>query len=53
MRFLFGAIGTCAGGWAGWALGELWALPAAVVLGAVGSGVGLYWGRKLFRQWLE
>lgn len=39
-------------GGAGWWLGELWALPAAVVLGALGSGLGLYWGRRLFDEWL-
>ena len=53
MRFLFGTIGVFAGGSFGWWLGGLWALPAAAVLGAVGSGVGLYWGRRLFQQWLE
>jgi hypothetical protein len=53
MRFLFGTIGVFAVGSFGWWLGGLWALPAAVVLGAVGSGVGLYWGRRLSQQWLE
>jgi hypothetical protein len=53
MRFLFGTIGVFAVGSFGWWLGGLWGLPAAVVLGAVGSGVGLYWGRRLFQQWLE
>jgi len=52
MRSLFALIGTCGLGSFGWWLGELWALPAAVVLGAVGSGVGLYWGRRLFDEWL-
>jgi hypothetical protein len=52
MRALFALIGTCALGGFGWWLGALWALPAAVVLGAVGSGVGLYWGRRLFDEWL-
>lgn len=53
MRSVFGIIGAFAGGYFGWWLGALWALPAAVLLGAVGSGVGLYWGRKLFQQWLD
>ncbi len=53
MRGLFGFIGAFVLGWAGWWLGALWALPAAVLLGAIGSGVGLYWGRRLFQQWLE
>ncbi len=53
MRFIFGFIGAFAGGWGGWWLGALWALPAAVLLGAVGSGVGLYGGRRLFDRWLD
>ena len=52
MRTIFALTGTTALGWFGWWLGALWALPAAVVLGAIGSGVGLYWGRRLFDEWL-
>jgi len=52
MRTIFALTGTTALGWFGWWLGALWALPAAVVLGAVGSGVGLYWGRRLFDECL-
>jgi len=52
MRGIFSLIGTCAAGWFGWWLGGLWGLPAAVILGAVASGVGLYWGRRLFDEWL-
>jgi hypothetical protein len=47
MRKIFGWLGMFALGSAGWWLGELWALPAAVILGAVGTGLGLYWGRQL------
>jgi hypothetical protein len=53
VRGIFGFIGVFAGGSLGWWLGGLWALPAAMVLGAVGSGMGLYWGRRLFQHWLE
>ena len=55
MRTLFALTGTTVAGWFGgfgWWLGALWAQPAAVILGAVGSGVGLYWGRRLFDEWL-
>jgi hypothetical protein len=52
MRGIFALLGTTVLGSFGWWLGELWALPAAVVLGAVGSGLGLYWGRRLFDEWL-
>lgn len=52
MRGLFALIGTTFGGSLGWWLGGLWNLPAAAVLCAVGTGVGLYWGRRLFDDWL-
>ncbi len=52
MRFIFGSLGAFALGSFGWWLGELWALPAAVILGVIGSGLGLYWGRRLFDEWL-
>jgi hypothetical protein len=52
VRGLFSFLGTLVAGSAGWWLGDLWCLEAAVVLSAVGSGVGLYWGRRLFDDWL-
>lgn len=52
MRFIFATLGTFAGGSLGWWLGALWNLPAAVMLSALGTGVGLYWGRRLFDEWL-
>lgn len=52
MRGIFGTIGTFLAGTVGWAIGERVGLGTAVILSAVGSGVGLYWGRKLFDQWL-
>lgn len=47
MRRLLGWIGVFAGGAAGWWLGALWNDIAAVLLSALGSGAGLYWGRRL------
>lgn len=52
MKFVFATLGTTGLGSLGWWLGEQWALGAAVVLGALGSGLGLYWGRRLFEEWL-
>lgn len=52
MRFLFATLGTIVLGGFGWWLGERWNLGAAVVLGAIGSGTGMYWGRRLFDEWL-
>ena len=52
MRGIFSTIGTTLIGSLGWALGQLFGLGTAVVLSAIGSGVGLYYGRKLFDEWL-
>jgi hypothetical protein len=45
-------LGTFLAGSVGWAMGARVGMGTAVVLSAVGSGVGLYWGYKLFDQWL-
>lgn len=52
MRGIFSTLGMFFLGSAGWWLGGLWAMPAAVMLSAVGTGLGLYWGRRLFDDWL-
>jgi len=52
VRFLFGSLGALIFGSFAWWLGGLWSLGAAVVLGAVGSGAGLYYGRRAFDDWL-
>lgn len=52
MRGIFATLGTFLIGSLGWTVGQLVGLGTAVVLSAVGSGVGLYYGRKLFDQWL-
>ena len=52
MRGIFATLGTFLIGSAGWALGQYVGLGTAVVLSAIGSGVGLYYGRKLFDEWL-
>lgn len=50
MQKLFGGIGAFAGSSAGWALGMQLSVFGAVLLSAVGLGVGLYYGRKIARD---
>jgi hypothetical protein len=52
MRGIFATLGTFLAGSLGWAIGQRMGLVTAVILSAVGSGVGLYWGRRLFDEWL-
>lgn len=52
MRGIFATLGTFLIGSLGWAVGRLVGLGTAVVLGAIGSGAGMYYGRKLFDEWL-
>ena len=52
MRGIFATLGTVLAGSVGWAVGQLVGLGTAVVLSAIGSGVGIYYGRKLFDEWL-
>jgi hypothetical protein len=52
VKFIFPTLGMTVLGGVGWWLGEQWNLFAAVVLSAVGTGVGMYYGRKLFDEWL-
>ncbi len=48
MRFIMGATGAILLGAIGWSIGAYLHLFFAVVLGAIGGGCGLYYGRKLF-----
>ncbi len=52
MRKTFGSIGTFLVSTFGWAIGQRVGLGTAVVLSAIGGGVGLYYGCKLFDLWL-
>jgi uncharacterized membrane protein YeaQ/YmgE (transglycosylase-associated protein family) len=47
MTRLFGFIGATAGGYVGWYLGVPVGTMTAFMVSMVGSGVGLYYGRKL------
>ena len=40
-------VGSTVGGSLGWWLGSRFGLLAATMLSAVGTGVGVYWARRL------
>lgn len=52
MRAIFGGLGTLVLGALGWRLGALAGPWAAVPLSALGAGAGLYYGRRLYDEWL-
>jgi disulfide bond formation protein DsbB len=52
MRAIFAMLGTFLIGTVGWAIGQSVGIGTAMILSAIGSGVGLYWGRRLFDEWL-
>src|SRR5262245_53476850 len=43
-------IGATVGGWIGWWLGDRFGLFVAVVLSAVGTGVGIYAARRIVAE---
>ena len=44
-------FGMSVGGWAGWAMGARFGIFAALVLSMVGTGVGLYLGRRIAHEY--
>jgi len=52
MRGIFVILGSVILGGIGWALGKHIGIGTALVLSCVGSGFGMYWGRRLFEEWL-
>lgn len=47
MLKLYSLIGATACSYAGWALGALVGTTTAFVLSMVGTGIGMYYGRKI------
>ena len=47
MNKLLGGIGATVGGALGWWLGARGGFFLAFVVSMVGTGIGLYWGRRL------
>jgi hypothetical protein len=44
---LFGFVGATVGGYAGWALGALAGPFTAFIVSMIGTGFGMYWGRRI------
>ena len=51
MGRLFGLVGATAAGYAGWFLGGMIGITTAFILSFVGSGLGIYYGRKIARYY--
>jgi len=45
-------LGATIGGYVGWWLGERWGIMIAFTLSMVGTGVGIYYGRRAAREYL-
>ncbi|HKC80657.1 MAG TPA: hypothetical protein VKB91_05640 [Gemmatimonadaceae bacterium] len=52
MGKLFSFIGATAGGYAGWALGAMVGFTTAFIVSMVGTGIGIYYGRRIARNYL-
>lgn len=48
---LFSFIGAAVGGYAGWLLGAKIGFTTAFMLSIVGTGVGMYYGRLIARNY--
>jgi hypothetical protein len=44
-------LGLSVGGWIGWAVGAPFGMFAAFMLSIVGTGLGLYLGRRIARDY--
>lgn len=48
---LLGWLGLTLGGWLGWMVGQPISLAAALLFSAVGTGFGLYVGRRIAQEY--
>lgn len=53
MRTLFGWTAAMLLGWLGWWLGAFIGIGTAVLVSALASGIGLYWGRRLYDEHID
>jgi hypothetical protein len=53
MRKLFAFIGSTIGGYAGWALGATVGLTTAFMVSMVGTGLGIYYGRLIAKNYID
>jgi hypothetical protein len=51
MTKLLGFLGLTLGGWMGWAVGARFSFTAAFFLSIIGTGLGLYIGRRLAQKY--
>lgn len=47
MAKLFGFLGATIGGYAGWFIGARVGFTTAFILSMVGTGIGIYYGRRI------
>jgi hypothetical protein len=53
MGKLFSFIGATIGSYAGWALGATVGLTTAFMVSMVGTGIGIYFGRRLAKNYID
>ncbi len=53
MKRIFGWLGVFLIGSVGWWLGGYWNFTAAALLSLIGSAVGLYWGRRIYDDYID
>ncbi|MDT5052120.1 MAG: hypothetical protein QOF66_486 [Mycobacterium sp.] len=53
MGKLFSFIGATIGSYAGWALGATVGLTTAFMVSMVGTGFGIYFGRRLAKNYID
>ena len=51
MSKLLGFLGLTLGGWLGWAIGARVSFTAALFLSILGTGAGLYLGRRIAQEY--
>ena len=50
MERMVGVVGTLIGSWIGWKIGAPLGMIAAFVISTIGSGVGLYFAKRMARN---
>ena len=51
MGKLFSFVGATVGSYAGWALGAREGFTTAFIVSMIGTGIGIYYGRRLARAY--